>query len=137
MPSLIRLCEHVLFAEGFLNLFSGFLITFFPEFVMTQQGLPASSSLANGNLAQFGSLVMLMGYLGVRAAPTPHVIEALLFGDFLWMFIFKGFVDQHARGWTAGAHFSIWVTAFLAVTRTAYLYCSYFAKPKPATGKKK
>ena len=74
----VGLCERVLFFEGLLNLFSGFLITFFPEFVMKQQGLVATNSLANGNLAQFGSLVLLLGYLGVRATPTPRVVGAFL-----------------------------------------------------------
>jgi hypothetical protein len=39
---LIEACELVFVAEGVLNVVSGTLLTFFPAFVMAQQGLPAT-----------------------------------------------------------------------------------------------
>jgi hypothetical protein len=56
------------------------------------------------------------------------VIEALLFGDLLWCAIFYQFVITHhgpLPTWTFGSHFSLWITAFLAVSRTTYLIASY------------
>jgi len=121
-------CEFVFVAEGILNLVSGFLLTFFPSFVMTQQGLPSTDDLANGNLAQFGTLVLLLGYLGVRARAKPRVIEALLLGDVLWVAIFYRLVTSHygpLATWTLGSHFSMWITVFLGLTRTTYLITKY------------
>ncbi|ELR12581.1 uncharacterized protein ACA1_319080 [Acanthamoeba castellanii str. Neff] len=135
---LVEACELVFVAEGVLNLVSGFLLTFFPAFVMTQQGLPASDELANGNLAQFGTLVLLLGYMGVRARATPKVIEALLFGDLLWCAIFYQFVITHhgpLPTWTFGSHFSLWITAFLAVSRTTYLIASYSSTSSSSSSK--
>ena len=81
----VSFAEWVFYLEGLLNIFSGFLLTFFPAFCMATQGLLATSTLANANLSQFGSLVLLLGVVGVRCTPSPPLIEALLLGDFIWM----------------------------------------------------
>jgi len=80
----------------------------------------------------------------VRARATPKVIEALLFGDLLWCAIFYQFVITHhgpLPTWTFGSHFSLWITAFLAISRTTYLLASYSCSStspkKKATTKKK
>jgi hypothetical protein len=79
-------CRMVLKLEGILNFISGFLLTFFPSFCMSAQGLPSNDQLANANLAQFGSLVLLLGLVGLRCDATPALVEALLIGDFVWMY---------------------------------------------------
>ena len=84
----------------------------------------------------------------VRARATPKVIEALLFGDLLWCAIFYQFVITHhgpLPTWTFGSHFSLLITAFLAISRTTYLIASSFcsnsstssASPKTSTSTKK
>jgi hypothetical protein len=114
-------------------------------------------------LAQFGTLVLLLGYMGVRAAwrsglphsgidttlvaraqvrarATPKVIEALLFGDLLWCAIFYQFVITHhgpLPTWTFGSHFSLWITAFLAISRTTYLIASYSSTSSSASASSK
>ena len=37
-------------------------------------------------MAQFGSLVFLLGMVGLRCVISPPLVEALLVGDFLWMY---------------------------------------------------
>ena len=119
--------RKVFMAEGVLNLVSGALLTFAPEFCMEQQGLPKQNALANANLSQFGTLGMLLGYLGIRHPASADVIEALLFGDLLWCAVFKFFVmDRHSLRprWTLGAHFSFWITMALASARVSFLILS-------------
>uniref|UniRef100_A0A7S4JLV2 Uncharacterized protein n=1 Tax=Paramoeba aestuarina TaxID=180227 RepID=A0A7S4JLV2_9EUKA len=116
-------CRTILFLEGILNFSSGFLLTFFPGFCLETQGLPADDALARGNLAQFGSLVMLLGLIGLRCHATVELVDALLFGDILWMYVFYFMMEEVVPDipWTMGSHFSFWIVVFLALVRTIFL----------------
>jgi len=120
----LSLCELVLFLEGFLNTISGLLLTFFPAFCMETQGLPHQDKLANANLAQFGSLVLLLGVVGLGCQPTRPLVEALLIGDIVWLWVFYFQMEEHGLtpNWTFGTHFSIWIVVFLASVRTIFLF---------------
>eukprot|EP00211_Chloroparvula_japonica_P013338 CAMPEP_0119123592 /NCGR_PEP_ID=MMETSP1310-20130426/3491_1 /TAXON_ID=464262 /ORGANISM="Genus nov. species nov., Strain RCC2339" /LENGTH=121 /DNA_ID=CAMNT_0007113435 /DNA_START=1 /DNA_END=363 /DNA_ORIENTATION=+ len=108
----IEWCHRGFQLEGVLNVVSGSLLTFWPSYCMRVQGLPADVALANFNMAQFGSLVLLLGFAGLRVTYSTGIVEALLFGDILWMFVwYKTTVYDLAyplQHWTPGAHFSFW-----------------------------
>jgi len=60
-----------------------------------------------------------MGYVGVRAKAVPHVLEAALLGDFVWLYVFVQFVNEHAV-WNISSLFSAGITIFLAASRITY-----------------
>ena len=64
-------------------------------------------------------MVILMGYVGARAKAVPHVLEAALLGDGIWLYIFAKLVNEHGV-WTPSSLFSLFVTVFLAVSRVTY-----------------
>eukprot|EP00698_Gefionella_okellyi_P000286 TRINITY_DN10244_c0_g1_i2.p1 TRINITY_DN10244_c0_g1~~TRINITY_DN10244_c0_g1_i2.p1 ORF type:complete len:141 (-),score=19.86 TRINITY_DN10244_c0_g1_i2:91-513(-) len=115
---LVVFCERIFFWEGVLMLITGVFITFFPHLVLQSQGV-SSDPIADANQAQFGCMVILMGYVGVRAKAVPHVLEAALLGDFLWLYVFIPFITRYGI-WNAASLFSAGITVFLAASRTTY-----------------
>jgi len=52
-----------------------------------------STTESDFNLAQFGSLTLLLGVIGLRAPVLPRVIEALLLGDIVWLVIYVPYIQ--------------------------------------------
>ena len=86
---------------------------------------------------------MLLGLVGLRCHATVELVDALLFGDILWMYslyfllflffssqshlffsiVFYMMMEEVTPGipWTFGSHFSFWIVVLLALMRTAFL----------------
>ncbi len=74
--------------------------------------------------------------LGLFLHPQPRVIEALLIADYLWLYVGYVFSIEFVPHWTPSTHFQLYVTAFLAINRSIYLYRHYFGQLTPLTEKK-
>ena len=128
-------CTRVFYFEGWLCLLSGLFMLVFPSLSLETMGVAASASggVAAGNLRQFATMVILMGYVGVRAPVVKEVIEAALLADFLWMGAYAHMIQEHGA-WTPGSIFSIGVTALLALTRISFLL--FFCNSNSRSNKK-
>eukprot|EP01147_Barroeca_monosierra_P006795 gene6794-7570_t len=112
----MRWCHFVFRAEGILLLLTGLPLLFTPDIVMYMQGInlqTASDPVSRGNLSQFGSMCLLMAYIGIFARIQRDIIAACLLGDILWMYAFVSMGD-HINWEAIGARFSFWIVVFLA-----------------------
>ena len=126
--------EKVFFFEGILSLFSGLSILFFAEDILISQGFE-SNPLAVYNFMQFGSLVFLLGWMGVFSPVLPSTIIALLIGDIIWCYVFYLQVQLLGSSWTISALFSFFITAFLALLRCIYLFMYLFSSSSSSSRK--
>jgi hypothetical protein len=121
---MLAFCRKVFFFEGWLLFFSGTWMLLFPASLLAMQGLTSEedqSVTSLGNLRQFGSMCILMGYVGVFAPVLKEVVQACLIADFLWMWAFYTILVERSNWTTGGSIFSIVSVLFLASTRILYL----------------
>lgn len=124
MASTQDLCRKVFYWEGWLLFFSGTWMLLFPGSLLAMQGLSSAEdqSVASlGNLRQFGSMCILMGWVGVFAPVVKEVVQACLLADFLWMAAYYTILAERGNWTTGGSLFSIGSVIFLASTRIVYL----------------
>ena len=129
--------EHILFVvfalEGVLNTISGVTLYFFPEFCLKTLDLDISP-LVIDLTRWFGAMVFILAYIGLRAKVDLHVIEALLLGDILYIFIAVHTFNISGRPWTFSAHFSVWCLIPLMTARFGFILSRRFS-PEPVVGK--
>jgi hypothetical protein len=126
---------------GCINSVSAFLLYVFPKWSLEQLGVTPTPELEL-MMAWFGSLVAILGYIGLRSEVSVENIEGLLLGDILWLFVGVHFLNHYASHYTPSGYFSVGITMFLAFARTLYVVRHYFAArdleiKKPATAQKK
>jgi hypothetical protein len=79
----------------------------------------------------FGSIVIILGWIGLFAPVTKQNIQALLLGDIAWLWVFYIFIQAHGT-WTFTALSSgVILVIFLALVRILYLlfFASDSVKP--------
>eukprot|EP01104_Vermistella_antarctica_P009727 TRINITY_DN251_c0_g2_i1.p1 TRINITY_DN251_c0_g2~~TRINITY_DN251_c0_g2_i1.p1 ORF type:complete len:314 (+),score=55.72 TRINITY_DN251_c0_g2_i1:216-1157(+) len=120
------ICLCVFFAEGILNTVSGLILIVIPAWSLTSFGVKDVHTQPIGieMMRWFGSLVMLLGYIGLRAKVTKGNIEGLLYGDILYLIVFVQFIVRYGE-WTWSAILGGGVVVLILATfRTVYL-CMY------------
>eukprot|EP01102_Stenamoeba_stenopodia_P006054 TRINITY_DN16786_c0_g1_i1.p1 TRINITY_DN16786_c0_g1~~TRINITY_DN16786_c0_g1_i1.p1 ORF type:complete len:140 (+),score=5.17 TRINITY_DN16786_c0_g1_i1:32-451(+) len=116
----LSLFHVIFFLEGLLTTGSGLFMCLFPSWANQLQSIQ-STPASDFNLAQFGSLTLLLGIIGLRVPVMPRVIEALLLGDIVWLLVYVPYIQRNGQ-WIGGTIFAAGITALLAVARISYLY---------------
>jgi len=120
-------CRRVFVGEGCLNTVSALILILFPKFSLDQMGYLNHDVAHEYILQQLGSIILILGYIGLRSPVCIQTIEALLLGDIVYVVVFIPFVNEYGA-WTAASHFSVWSVTFLALVRTMFIIKEYTKK---------
>jgi len=112
-----------------LNTISALILIFFPKFSLDQMGFLGNDLAHQFILQQLGSIILILGYIGLRSPVCIETIEALLLGDIVYVAVFIPFVNAYGD-WTIASHFSVWSVTFLALVRTVFIIKQYASKIK-------
>lgn len=116
-----RLCLLTFYCEGFINLFSGLSLMFFPYFALNSFGVEHVESMAADIMRWFGSVVIILGWIGLFSPVTKGNIQALLLGDIAYIAVFFQFIHNHGS-YTLTAQIScLYLVIYLALARVTYL----------------
>jgi hypothetical protein len=119
--SLERLCLGTFLVEGWINLISGVLLMVYPTLALDTFGVVDARSSVGDMIRWFGSVVIILGWIGLRAPVSPENIQALLLGDIAYLFVYFHFIENHGTHTVAGVLSCVVLVVFLAVVRTVYL----------------
>lgn len=93
----------------------------FPDFALMSFGVHEPVPMASDIMRWFGSVVIILGWIGLFAPVTKQNIQALLIGDIAYLIVFFQFINNHGE-YTITAQLScLYLVIYLALARTVYL----------------
>ena len=99
----------------------------FLQFLKTSQGnllstLKKKQTILISYKDGFGSIVIILGWIGLFSPVSKGNIEGLLLGDLAWLWVLYIFIDNNVKTWTLCAFATgVALVVFLALTRIVYL----------------
>lgn len=130
MEKLERFCLLIFYCEGFINLFSGISLIFFPYFALDSFGVENIEPMAADMLRWFGSIVIILGWIGLFAPVSKGNIQALLLGDIVYIGVYIQFTEKYGKYTMTSLISCFFLVIFLAITRAMYLFILSSKKKK-------
>ena len=121
MSSLARLCLTTFYVEGFINLISGIILMVYPQMAIETFGVTNCQEIVADMIRWFGSVVIILGWIGLFAPVSPQNIQALLLGDLAYLVVYFYFIERHGAYTTTGLVSCVYLVVFLALVRFVYL----------------
>ena len=109
---------------------SGILLMLFPQFSLINFGVTGELDMAADVMRWFGSVVIILGWIGLFSPVSVGNIQGLLLGDIAYLIVFFKFIENHGKYTVIAQVSCVYLVLYLMAVRIIYLVIQKSKKDK-------